>query len=228
MGRAARAEERLGDVRADQRVPVERRHQFDGIEDADNGEPVTADVDDGREVERIDPQPLGGLGAEHGHRQAEVAVAEEAASGHTRPQHLDQVGCRRRYSETARLLDRDPVAAPDGLRDRRGAGCTLHRPDPFGHRGSLLRQLGRFAEDRLAGASLEQSGAEPIDAGEQLGAARRGDPGDGHDGGDPDGDAERREDRAETTRSPPHHTGPYASTARSRLRGSGELMARHR
>ena len=61
----------------------------------------------------------------------------------------------------------------------------------------LLGERGGLAEHRLARLHAQEVGAEGIDLGDEVGLARRRDADDGDHRGDADGDAERRQHRAQ-------------------------------
>ena len=73
----------------------------------------------------------------------------------------------------------------------RGRGDLADPVDLAEHAGGAGGQLGLLALDGAAVGHREQVGAQPVDLGQQLGLAGAGDAKHRHDGGDPDGDAER-------------------------------------
>ena len=89
--------------------------------------------------------------------------------------------------------------------DRGGLVCDtlvrrVDRPDPVDHRGRLLGQGRVVAQERLSGRHGQQVRADPVELGEQRRPARFGDAEDRQHHGDPDGDAERGQRRAEPAR----------------------------
>ena len=101
--------------------------------------------------------------------------------------------------------DDDPPVASSSMRSVRRTvastpvtpGGDRDRPDARGDVARRLRQRRRLAEHRLARLHPQQVGAERVDAGEQVGAARRRDADHRHHRGDADGDAERGQQRAQ-------------------------------
>ena len=110
-------------------------------------------------------------------------------------------------------------------------GRLLDRADPAHHVGCLLGKFGVLAEHVLPGAHLEQVRAEPVELGQQVGAARVGDPDDRHQCRDPDRDPECRQHRTARSRAhareaePRHVTEPQRHRARLLSRLSSVSMS---
>ena len=93
--RAGRFEEVAGDRQADDRGPVDLRREGQRLEDADDGEPVAADVDDGADPDVGDAEPAGRRRAEDDRRVAGGRGVEVAPVGE-RPLERPEERCVRR------------------------------------------------------------------------------------------------------------------------------------
>jgi hypothetical protein len=145
-GVAVGIDQPLGGDKADERGAVERGVEGDGIEDPYDREPALAEPH--AHARAVDPEPLGGLAAEHDGRVASRRHVEEAPVRHGRADRGGQRWVGGRDGDAAGLGRVDElVAAHGGVRDRLGGGGRLDAVGAPDHRAGRLRQLGLLAEE---------------------------------------------------------------------------------
>jgi hypothetical protein len=180
------------------------------LENPGEVEPLPAQPDPRARSDAVDPQPLGGNGAENGNRFPRRRGIEEAA--------LSDLGADRRQQVEAGGLDLKPVrlgggdqrAAVDlGVLDESRVGLPFDSRHALDHRRRRNRELGLGARERLTLLDSEQVRPEPIDLPQQPGLRGGGEAEHGDDRGDSDRDPERREASAEAPGAKPdaRHSG---------------------
>src|SRR6516165_5720099 len=178
----------------DQHRGVDLGGEHRGPEDPGDVEPLAADPDPFPGPDAVDAEAGGGGRAEHGDGLGGGGRVEVAAVG--------EAGAHREGEPGAGRLDRQRVgidrgdqraAVGVGAVDDAGVGDLCDRPDPADHPRSGRGQFGGLPEDGLPVGDGEQVGAQPVDLGQQPGLRGGRQPEHGHDGGHPDGDAQRRQ-----------------------------------
>src|SRR5580698_8224036 len=188
-GVAVEAEVLLGDGESDEGHAVHLGEQYDGVQDADHREPVSADQHLRRVRQIVDAEQAGRLGAQDDRRVPGRSRVEEGAVGQGGTQGGGQGGVGRGQRNTAGVTGRNKGVAVDvDVRDAADLGHAGDRSDARHHANGGGGQLGLLPEGGALGLHGEEV-AELAQLAEQAGLGGLGDAEHADDGGDAEADA---------------------------------------